>query len=100
MARTTDRPYVTVSSKGQLVIPAAIREQLGIIPGTRVAIRIEGPELVLKPETLAAKLAMIEKMQGITVTLQRTDGSSLSGTEMLLEDRRRERERELKEEGW
>jgi AbrB family looped-hinge helix DNA binding protein len=85
--------YATVSTKGQLVIPASIREALGIEPGTRVAIRREGPEVVLKPETLTAKLAMIKKMRGITA-----GGPSLC--DELLEDRRRERERELREEGW
>jgi AbrB family looped-hinge helix DNA binding protein len=88
-----EQTYVTVSSKGQLVIPAAIREELGIEPGTRVAVRREGPELILKPETLAAKLAMIKKMRGIAA-----GGPSLC--DELLEDRRRERERELREEGW
>ena len=85
--------YATVSSKGQLVIPASIREALGIEPGTRVAIRREGPEVVLKPETLTAKLAMIKKLRGITA-----GGPSMC--DELLEDRRRERERELREEGW
>jgi len=88
-----EQVYATVSSKGQLVIPAAIREELGIEPGTRVAIRREGPELILKPETLAAKLAMIKKMRGITAGFP-------SGTEILLEDRRLERERELAEDGY
>jgi AbrB family looped-hinge helix DNA binding protein len=85
--------YATVSTKGQLVIPASIREELGIEPGTRVAIRREGPEVVLKPETLIAKLAMIKKMRGITA-----GGPSLC--DELLEDRRGERERELREESW
>jgi AbrB family looped-hinge helix DNA binding protein len=85
--------YVTVSTKGQFVIPATIREALGIEPGTRVAIRQVGPEVVLRPETLTAKLAMIKKMRGITA-----GGPSLC--DELLEDRRRERERELREESW
>jgi AbrB family looped-hinge helix DNA binding protein len=93
MAQVAERVYATVSSKGQLVIPAAIREELGIEPGTRIAIRREGAELVLKPETLAAKLATIKRMRGIAA-----GGPSLC--EELLEDRRRERERELREEGW
>ncbi len=100
MEAATKPVYVTVSSKGQMVIPAAIREDLGIEPGTRVSIRREGAELVIRPETLAAKLAMIEKMRGITKTLKRIDSGTLSGTEMLLEERRRERERESMEEGW
>ena len=88
-----EQVYATVSSKGQLVIPAEIREALGIKAGTRVAIRREGAELILKPETLSAKLALIRGMRGLTA-----GGPSMCDD--LLEDRRRERERELREEGW
>ena len=88
-----ERAYTTVSSKGQMVIPAAMRESLGIEPGTRVAIRQEGTRLILEPETLAAKLRMIKEMRGCTAGYP-------SGTEMLLEDRRIERQRELEENGW
>ncbi|MGO8758823.1 MAG: AbrB/MazE/SpoVT family DNA-binding domain-containing protein [Terracidiphilus sp.] len=93
MEQATEQVYATVSSKGQLVIPAAIREALGIEPGTRVAIHQEGAEVVLRPETLAAKLRLIEEMHGYTA-------GGPSGTDMLLEDRRLERERELREEGY
>ncbi|MFZ2023764.1 MAG: AbrB/MazE/SpoVT family DNA-binding domain-containing protein [Terracidiphilus sp.] len=82
-----------MSTKGQMVIPAAIREALGIEPGTRIAVRRDGPEVILRPETLTAKLALIRKMRGITA-----GGPPLC--EELLEDRRRERERELRDEGW
>jgi bifunctional DNA-binding transcriptional regulator/antitoxin component of YhaV-PrlF toxin-antitoxin module len=75
------------------VIPAAIREALGIEAGTRVANRQEGTRLILEPETLAAKLRLIKEMRGCTAGLP-------SGTDMLLEDRRLERARELAEEGW
>ena len=34
-------PIATVSEKGQLVIPSAIRASLGITAGTRIEIRIE-----------------------------------------------------------
>ncbi len=85
--------FTTVSSKGQMVIPAQIRAALGIEAGTRVAIRQEGTRLVLEPQTLEAKLRLIDEMCGITA-----GGPSM--TDMLLEDRRLERERELREEGW
>jgi AbrB family looped-hinge helix DNA binding protein len=88
-----EQAYAKFSSKGQLVIPAVFRESLGIEPGTRVAIRQEGTRLILEPQTLAAKLRLIDEMQGITAGYP-------SGTEMLLEDRRIERQRELEEEGW
>jgi AbrB family looped-hinge helix DNA binding protein len=85
--------YSTVSTKGQIVIPAAVREELEIEPGTRVRIRVEGGRIVLDPETLAAKFRKIERMRGCT-----KGGPSM--TEALLEERRLERERELREEGW
>ena len=85
--------FTTVSSKGQMVIPAAIREALGIEPGTRVVVRQEGMRVILEPQTLAAKLRLIEELRGITA-------GGPSGTDMLIADRRLERERELREEGW
>jgi AbrB family looped-hinge helix DNA binding protein len=39
----------TVSTKGQFVIPAEIREALGIRPGTRIAVVREGNRIILEP---------------------------------------------------
>jgi antitoxin PrlF len=39
----------TVSSKGQLVIPVEIRNSLGISPGTRVVLTVEGNRIILQP---------------------------------------------------
>jgi AbrB family looped-hinge helix DNA binding protein len=75
--------YITVSSKGQMVIPAAIREELGIEPGTRVAIRREGDELILRPLTRAATMRLIKQLRGMTA-----GGPSL--TDELLSERRAE----------
>ncbi|WP_420236548.1 AbrB/MazE/SpoVT family DNA-binding domain-containing protein [Telmatobacter bradus] len=83
--------YSTVSSKGQLVIPAAIREKLGIHPGTRVAMKVEGGQIVLNPQSVEAKLRLIDQLCGIT---------GGGGCEMLLEERRLENERQLREDGW
>ena len=88
-----DRLYTTVSSKGQMVIPAAIREELGIEAGTRVAVRLEGTRVILEPDSLAAKLRRIDEMQGLTA-----GGPSM--TDELLKERRREREMELAKDGW
>ena len=41
--------FIVVRSKGQVVIPAALREKLGIRSGTRVAIRSEENQLILQP---------------------------------------------------
>ena len=85
--------YLTVSTKGQVVIPSDLRKELGIGPGTRLALRAEGSRLVLDPETVTAKLRRIDEMMGLT-----SGGPSMC--DALLEERRLERERELTEEGW
>jgi AbrB family looped-hinge helix DNA binding protein len=88
-----ERVFTTVSSKGQIVIPVAFRESMEIERGTRVAIRQEGTRLILEPDTLAAKLRLIKELRGCTAGLP-------SGCDMLLEDRRREREMELAKDGF
>ena len=85
--------FTTVSSKGQMVIPAQIREAMGIEPGTRVAVRQEGSRLILEPYTLAAKLKILKELRGCMA-----GGPSM--TDMLLEERHRDRERELAKDGW
>jgi AbrB family looped-hinge helix DNA binding protein len=39
----------TVSTKGQFVIPSEMREQLGIQPGARIAITLQGTRIILEP---------------------------------------------------
>jgi len=41
--------FAMVNSKGQIVIPAALCEKLGIKTGTRLAIRSEDDHLILQP---------------------------------------------------
>jgi AbrB family looped-hinge helix DNA binding protein len=57
----TSPQVATVSSKGQLVIPANIREALGIGPGTKLVLTIEKSHILLRPVT--AKL--VEELRGI-----------------------------------
>jgi AbrB family looped-hinge helix DNA binding protein len=45
--------FTVVSSKGQIVIPASLREELQIEPGTRICIQLENNYLVLQPITKA-----------------------------------------------
>ena len=78
-------PIVRTLAKGQLVIPKEIRQALGIAPGTRLHVRIEGKEVVLFP--LPAD--PIRALRGIA-----KGGPSL--TKALLEDRRDELDREKK----
>ena len=50
---TLTRPPVAqavVSSKGQVTLPAAMRAQLGIGPGSAIRFELRGRELVIKPE--------------------------------------------------
>lgn len=70
-----------------------IRQQLGIEPGTRIAVHVEGSRVILDADTVAAKLRRIEEVRGSTAVHD-------SGTDLLLEERRQEREREMREEDW
>ena len=55
-------PQVAIlSTKGQLVIPADIREALGLGPGTKISLTVEGDRIILRPIT--AKL--IDDMMGM-----------------------------------
>jgi AbrB family looped-hinge helix DNA binding protein len=87
-----ERVFTTVSSKGQIVIPVSFRESMEIEQGTRIAFRQEGARLIMEPDTLAAKLRLIDELRGCTAGLP-------SGCDMLLEDRRLEREMELAKYG-
>ena len=44
---------VTVTTKGQIVIPAKTRKKYGLKKGTKLRIIDNGEELILKPITLA-----------------------------------------------
>jgi AbrB family looped-hinge helix DNA binding protein len=59
----------TVSTKGQFVIPAEIRETLGIGPGSRIAVTLQGTRIILEP--VSEKL--VDETRGIFA-----DGPSLT----------------------
>jgi AbrB family looped-hinge helix DNA binding protein len=46
-----DTIFAKVNVKGQIVIPAELRDELKIKPGTKVAIQRDGNALVLRPVT-------------------------------------------------
>ena len=48
--KTDDMPPATLSTKGQLVIPARLRKALGLQPGDEVELTLEGRRLVLEPK--------------------------------------------------
>ena len=41
---------VTLSTKGQLVVPSHVREALRLAPGSRLTVAVENDRIVLKPE--------------------------------------------------
>lgn len=79
-------PIVTLSSKGQLVIPKEIREALGVKPGQKVFFKIVKDHLV---EIAPLPEDKIRHFCGIF-----KEGSSL--TEALLKEREEDKKREEK----
>lgn len=71
----------TVTTKGQLVIPSKLRRKYSIRKGTRVAFVDEGDRIILQPITPE----FISSLRGCL-------GKDSSALEILLEERRRERE--------
>jgi len=51
----------TVSTKGQLVIPAEMRESLGIGPGSRIAVTLQGTRIILEP----VSADLVDKTRGV-----------------------------------
>ena len=51
---------VTLSSKGQLVIPKAVREHAQVSPGARFAVRYVDGEIRLRPLARLAAIALDE----------------------------------------
>jgi antitoxin PrlF len=64
-------PSATLTSKGQVTIPKAVREELGLREGDRVAFRVlDDGTVVVEPETvdlLSLAGAMKPKRKGITI---------------------------------
>jgi AbrB family looped-hinge helix DNA binding protein len=44
-----DPQMLTISTKGQLVIPADVRAELGIEPGSRIALTVDNARIILQP---------------------------------------------------
>lgn len=84
-----------VGPKGQVVIPKAIRDELGIEPGDEVVFELDGKDVRVRrrDDDVAARRAGIDALVGML-----EDGA---GTDDLMEARREERElEERKERRW
>ena len=75
--------YVTVSSKGQIVIPSIIRKKLGIRKGEKLVVCVEKDRIIIEP---------VEKMVKKGRGLLKKEGSKV--LKHLLEERKKEEERE------
>ena len=73
----------SVTSKGQLVIPARLRRKYGIEPGTKVRFLERDHEILLQPVTK-------EYIRSVCGLLK----SETSATQMLLKERAKDREQE------
>jgi AbrB family looped-hinge helix DNA binding protein len=73
----------SVTSKGQLVIPARLRRRYGIKPGTKVRFIERDNEIFIQPVTM-------EYIQSVCGLLK----SETSATQMLLKERAKDKERE------
>lgn len=49
LSHATPMHTASLSSKGQIVIPKALRSELNLVPGTRFALSLEAGRLVLEP---------------------------------------------------
>lgn len=78
-------PVVTTSNRGQIVIPRDIRRQLNIRPGKKILVKAEKDHAVLLP-------LPDDPVEHFCGYFQK--GPSL--TQALLEERKREKEREEK----
>ena len=72
-----------------MVIPAAMRAALGIKAGTRVAIRQEGAELIVRPSTEITTQQLIDDLCGLT-----------AGGYSMADDLIAERRAEDQQAGW
>lgn len=81
---------VTVGDRGRVVLPAAVRETLGLQRGTRMLVRAERDGTL----TLRPYRAVAERNRGLLADLAPSDTSMV---DELLAERRREAEREARE---
>ncbi|MBF6618915.1 MAG: AbrB/MazE/SpoVT family DNA-binding domain-containing protein [Patulibacter sp.] len=72
---------VVLGKQGRLVIPAPVREALGIAPGDRLHLHVSGTQLVLERPADA-----VDALRGLTAHVPR----SRSLVDELLAERRRE----------
>ena len=74
---------VTISSRGYIVLPAKLRKEMNLKPGTRVLITKENDKIILQPIC-----SFTEKLSGIT---KQSFGKTPQDVEKYIEDERIDR---------
>ena len=62
---------VKLSAKGQIVIPAWIRKELGLSKGDKLLIERRQEKVILKPVVKLSKLRGIDKLEGASDKVER-----------------------------
>ncbi len=68
-------PDATLSSKHQLVIPAAVRKQLGLKPGDQLDVQVEGDQAIIRK----APKSYVQALEKVTASLWKGYGHKLQG---------------------
>lgn len=55
---------VLISTKGQIVLPVAVRKALGLKPGMRVNVKLDGKKALITPAP-AEKAASLQEIQSL-----------------------------------
>lgn len=55
---------VLISTKGQIVLPVAVRRALGLVPGMRVDVKVEGKKALITPAP-AKKAVSLQEIQSL-----------------------------------
>ena len=73
-----------LSSKGQVVLPQAVRRKLGLLAGESLSVKVEGGRIVLVPEGIRAQKARIisDRISGLPVLAVRGDGPKLTSDQV------------------
>ena len=73
----------TVSKRGYIVLPASLRKEMGIKPGTRVLLLKEGDRIILQPVR-----SFTQSLKGLTA---KSFGKSPTEIEEYIDEERKER---------
>jgi AbrB family looped-hinge helix DNA binding protein len=72
---------VLISTKGQIVLPVAVRKALGLTPGMRVNVKVNGKSAQITPAP-AKKTASLKEIQA----LLKYDGPKVAVSDMRVTD--------------